>query len=96
MQLKLKMTVAAAIAAVAGVAAAQEVVKIGHVAPVSGAQAHYGKDNENGARMAIEELIAEAVRFRRSAAALKLPESATQTNTSIPFRRSEANMHGPH
>ncbi len=43
MQLKLKMTVAAAIAAVAGVAAAQEVVKIGHVAPVSGAQAHYGK-----------------------------------------------------
>jgi len=56
MQLKLKLTVAAAIAAVAGVAAAQEVVKIGHVAPVSGAQAHYGKDNENGARMAIEDL----------------------------------------
>ena len=61
MQLKLKMTVAAAIAAVAGVAAAQEVVKIGHVAPVSGAQAHYGKDNENGARMAIEELNAQGV-----------------------------------
>lgn len=56
MQLKLKLTVAAAIAAVAGVTAAQEVVKIGHVAPVSGAQAHYGKDNENGARMAIEDL----------------------------------------
>ena len=61
MQLKLKMTVAAAIAAVAGVTAAQEVVKIGHVAPVSGAQAHYGKDNENGARMAIEELNAQGV-----------------------------------
>ena len=52
MQLKLKLTVVAAIAAAAGVASAQEqVVKIGHVAPVSGAQAHYGKDNENGARM---------------------------------------------
>ena len=62
MQLKLKLTVAAAIAAVAGMAFAQEqVVKIGHVAPVSGAQAHYGKHNENGARMAIEDLNAQGV-----------------------------------
>ena len=61
MQLKLKLTVAAAIAAIAGVAAAQEVVRIGHVAPISGAQAHYGKDNENGSRMAIEELNAQGV-----------------------------------
>ncbi|EER60008.1 Extracellular ligand-binding receptor [Acidovorax delafieldii 2AN] len=62
MQLKLKLTVVAAIAAVAGMASAQEqVVKIGHVAPVSGAQAHYGKDNENGARMAIEELNAQGI-----------------------------------
>ena len=60
MQLKLKLTVVAAIAAIAGMASAQEqVVKIGHVAPVSGPQAHYGKDNENGARMAIEELNAQ-------------------------------------
>ena len=58
MQMKLKLSVAAALAAIAGMASAQDVqvVKIGHVAPVSGAQAHYGKDNENGARMAIEEL----------------------------------------
>jgi branched-chain amino acid transport system substrate-binding protein len=34
------------------------VVKIGHVGPTSGAIAHLGKDNENGARMAIEELNA--------------------------------------
>lgn len=62
MQLKLKLTVAAALAAIAGVAAAQDtVVKIGHVAPVSGAQAHYGKDNENGVRMAIEDLNAQGV-----------------------------------
>ena len=60
MHMKLKLTAAAAIAAVAGLAAAQEqVVKIGHVAPVSGAQAHYGKDNENGVRMAIEDLNAQ-------------------------------------
>ncbi|MGH6625749.1 MAG: branched-chain amino acid ABC transporter substrate-binding protein [Burkholderiaceae bacterium] len=63
MQMKLKLTVAAAIAAIAGMASAQEVqvVKIGHVGPVSGAQAHYGKDNENGARMAIEDLNAKNI-----------------------------------
>lgn len=63
MQLKLKLTIASAAAAVAGIAAAQDVqvVKIGHVAPISGAQAHYGKDNENGVRMAIEDLNAQNV-----------------------------------
>jgi branched-chain amino acid transport system substrate-binding protein len=63
MQIKLKLTVAAAIAAVASLAGAQDVqvVKIGHVAPISGAQASYGKDNENGARMAIEDLNAQNV-----------------------------------
>lgn len=62
MQLKLKVTVAAAIAVIAGVASAQEqVVKIGHVAPMSGPQASYGKDNENGARMAVEDLNAQGV-----------------------------------
>ena len=34
------------------------VVKLGHVAPMTGPQAHLGKDNENGARLAIEELNA--------------------------------------
>jgi len=32
------------------------IVKIGHVGPISGPSAHLGKDNENGAKMAIEEL----------------------------------------
>src|SRR3990167_7550064 len=46
--------------ALAGTAFAQEqVVKIGHVAPTSGGIAHLGKDNENGARMAIDELNAK-------------------------------------
>lgn len=62
MQFKLKLTAAMAIAAVCGLAAAQDmVVKIGHVAPLSGPQAHYGKDNENGVRMAIEDLNAQHV-----------------------------------
>jgi branched-chain amino acid transport system substrate-binding protein len=60
MQMKLKLAVVAALA-VCGAASAQDVqvVKIGHVAPVSGAQAHYGKDNENGVRMAIEDINAQ-------------------------------------
>ncbi len=37
-----------------GLVAAQQVVKIGHVAPLSGAIAHLGKDNENGARLALK------------------------------------------
>jgi branched-chain amino acid transport system substrate-binding protein len=46
--------------AFAGTAFAQEqVVKIGHVGPISGPIAHLGKDNENGARMAIDELNAK-------------------------------------
>ena len=62
MQMKLKLTVVAAIGAAAGVALAQDmVVKIGHVAPMSGGQAHYGKDNENGVRMAIEDLNTQGV-----------------------------------
>lgn len=62
MQMKLKVTALAAFAMVAGFASAQNaVVKIGHVAPMSGGQAHYGKDNENGARMAIEDLNAKGV-----------------------------------
>ncbi|WP_088281023.1 branched-chain amino acid ABC transporter substrate-binding protein [Ideonella sp. A 288] len=62
MQFKLNLIVGAAVALVAGTSMAQDmVVKIGHVGPVSGAQAHYGKDNENGARMAIEDLNAKGV-----------------------------------
>ena len=37
------------------------VVKIGHVAPLSGPLAHLGQDNENGARLAIEEISAQGL-----------------------------------
>ena len=46
----------------AGHAAAQEqVVKIGHSGPLSGPNAFAGKDNENGVRLAIEELNAKKI-----------------------------------
>ncbi|MGF1642281.1 MAG: branched-chain amino acid ABC transporter substrate-binding protein [Thiotrichales bacterium] len=40
---------------------AVQVVRLGHVAPLTGPQAHLGKDNENGARLAIDELNAKGV-----------------------------------
>lgn len=43
-------------------ASAQEVVKIGVSGPLSGANAFAGKDNENGARLAIEELNARKIK----------------------------------
>jgi branched-chain amino acid transport system substrate-binding protein len=62
MHLSLKLTAVATLAAISTLAVAQEqVVKIGHVGPVSGAIAHLGKDNEWGARLAIEELNAKGV-----------------------------------
>lgn len=36
-------------------------VKIGHVAPLTGGQAHLGKDNENGARLAVEDINAKKI-----------------------------------
>lgn len=65
MQVKLNVFVGAAVLALAGAAtsvfAQDMVVKIGHVGPTSGAIAHLGKDNEMGAKMAIDELNAKGV-----------------------------------
>lgn len=47
--------------AAAPAAPTEIVVKIGHVGPTSGAIAHLGKDNEMGARMAIDDLNAKGV-----------------------------------
>jgi branched-chain amino acid transport system substrate-binding protein len=62
MKIKLNVIAATAVALAAGGAYAQDlVVRIGHVGPVSGPQAHYGKDNENGARMAVDDLNAKGI-----------------------------------
>ncbi len=42
----------------APVAAPPAVIKIGHVAPLTGGIAHLGKDNENGAKLAVDEINA--------------------------------------
>ena len=62
MQVKLNVLVgAAAVLFGSSVFAQDMVVKIGHVGPTSGSIAHLGKDNENGARLAIKDLNAKGV-----------------------------------
>src|SRR5450432_1923391 len=52
---------AAAPAAPAAPTMPEVTVKIGHAAPTTGPQAHLGKDNENGARMAIDDANAKNI-----------------------------------
>ena len=52
---------ALALALAANAYAEDQIVKIGHIGPLSGANAFAGKDNESGVRLAIEELNAKKV-----------------------------------
>jgi len=62
------------------------VVKIGHAGPLTGAQGHLGKDNENGVRLALDELNKEGVLIGEQAVQFELvseddmadPRTATQ------------------
>ena len=72
MQVTTKLIPFAIALAFAGSASAQQVVKIGHVAPISGPSAHLGKDNENGARMAIDELNAKGFTLNGQKVTLQL------------------------
>ena len=56
-----KIIMAAVLSTLAAVASSQEVVRIAHVAGLTGPVAYFGKDTENGARMAIEALNARGV-----------------------------------
>ncbi|KEZ03299.1 branched-chain amino acid ABC transporter substrate-binding protein [Burkholderia sp. MSh2] len=72
--------------ALCNTASADTIVKIGHVAPLTGGSAHQGKDNENGARLAIEEINAKGLVIAGNKVTLQLdpqddagdPRQATQ------------------
>jgi branched-chain amino acid transport system substrate-binding protein len=78
--------VAVAMAAFAPSVFADQVVKIGHVAPLTGGIAHLGKDNENGARLAVEEINKKGLTIAGQKVTLELdtqddaadPRTATQ------------------
>ncbi len=82
----------------AAAAQAQEVIRIGHVAATSGAIAHLGKDNENGARMAVEELNAKGVRIagKRYQVVLLAEDDAAdpKQGTAAAQKLVDAKVHG--
>ncbi len=99
MQLKMKLVAAAAVALLTGAVSAQDmVIKIGHVGPTSGAIAHLGKDNENGARMAIEELNAKGVTIGGKKAKFELlaedDAGDAKQGTAVANKLVDAKVHG--
>lgn len=56
-----KTLLALALVSVGFAAHAQTVVKIGHAGPLTGPIAHFGKDGENGARLALEDANAKGL-----------------------------------
>jgi branched-chain amino acid transport system substrate-binding protein len=72
-------------------ASADEVVKIGHIAPLTGGIAHLGKDSENGARLAMEEINAKGLKIGGQQVKLELdaqddagdPRTATQVAQTL-------------
>ncbi|WP_175672798.1 branched-chain amino acid ABC transporter substrate-binding protein [Burkholderia ambifaria] len=59
---------------------AQEVVTIGHSAPLTGPQAANGKDNENGARLAVDELNKAGVKVAGKTVTFKLVSDDDQAD----------------
>ena len=93
-----KQAVLLAALSVAGLASAQETVRIGHAAAVTGPVAYFGKDTENGARMAIEALNAKGVTIGGKKMTFQLlaeddagdPKQAT----SVAQKLADARIHG--
>ena len=58
-------------------------IKIGHVAPLTGGNAHLGKDNENGARLAIEEANAANMKIGGKTAKFTLVAEDDQEDPKV-------------
>lgn len=80
MNLKFKFTLAAALIATAGLAQAQERVKIGMVAELSGAGAPSGTNWRDGIKIAVDEINAQGGILRRPVA---VTEYDTQTDPQV-------------
>jgi branched-chain amino acid transport system substrate-binding protein len=99
MQVKLNLIVAATIVMLGTQAYAQDmVVKIGSAAPISGTIAHLGKDIENSARMAIDELNAKGVVIGGKKAKLELisedDASDPKQGTAVAQKLADSKVNG--
>ena len=77
------VAVAAAGILAIGSADAQDVVKIGFASPLTGGQASYGKDNQNGAELAIRELNAQGVKIGGKAVKFELVAEDDQAEPKL-------------
>ncbi|WP_194722720.1 branched-chain amino acid ABC transporter substrate-binding protein [Noviherbaspirillum malthae] len=100
-ELKSAMLMAAGAVAATGshsALAQEQVVKIGLVAPVTGPIAHWGKDNVNGARMAIDELNAKSIVIggRKTKFELLAEDDASDPKqaTAAAQKLADAKVHG--
>src|SRR5215813_2928376 len=74
------LVVGIVLAATTGVAQSQQVVKIGFASPLTGPQANYGKDNQNGAQLAIDELNAKGMTIGGQAVKFQLQAEDDQAD----------------
>ena len=74
---------AVAMALAAAPLLAQDVVRIGFASPLTGGQASYGKDNQNGAQMAIDELNAQAPKIGGKAVKFELMAEDDQADPKM-------------
>ncbi len=94
----LAMVVALTAASAGSVSAQQLIVKIGHVGPTSGPDAHLGQDNELGAKMAIDELNAKGVVIGGKKAKFQLlaedDASDPKQGTAVAQKLVDSNVNG--
>ncbi len=82
-----------------GAAHAEEmVVKLGNVAPLTGTISHLGKDNENGARLAVEEANAKGITIGGKKVKFELigedDQADPRTGTTVAQRLVDAGVKG--
>ncbi len=96
--MKKNLIAIAALTLSAGFSMAQTVVTIAHVGPTSGGIAHLGKDNENGAIMAVEELNAAGVTIGGKKVTIKLmtedDAADPKQGTAVAQKLVDANVSG--
>jgi branched-chain amino acid transport system substrate-binding protein len=73
----------AAAGTLAGALHAQDAIRIGFASPLTGGQASYGKDNQNGAELAIRELNAQNMRIGGKPARFELQAEDDQAEPKL-------------
>lgn len=94
-----KLQLALAAALISGSVPAQEtVIRLGHVAPMTGDQAIYGQDNANGALLAVEDLNASGITIGGNKVKFELINEDDAADprqaTAVAYKLVDARVHG--